>query len=203
MLAIAGTLRVRCEGIDWQAAAIAAHVPDAHWHHYSAGHGAKGHRWYAWAWTRIDTHRPGHRWLLIRRNLTTGELAFYRCYAPRPTPLLTLVRIAGIRWTVEESFQVAKGQVGLDHYQVRGWDGWHRHVTLAMLALAFLAAQAASQPDDEHEHLPLTMPEIRRLLAALALTRHHRTEEILHWSHWRRRHQATARRCHYQHRSQP
>ncbi|WP_433425931.1 IS701 family transposase [Microtetraspora malaysiensis] len=200
VLAIAGTLRVRCEGIDWEAAAIAAHVPDAHWHRYSAGHGAKGHRWYAWAWTRIDTHRPGHRWLLIRRNLTTGELAFYRCYAPRPTPLLTLVRIAGTRWAVEEAFQTAKGQVGLDHYQVRSWEGWHRHITLAMLALAFLAALAASQPDGNEEHLPLTMPEIRRLLAA---TRHHRIEEILHWSHWRRRHQAIARRCHYQRRSQP
>ncbi|MBP2706933.1 hypothetical protein JOL79_24405 [Microbispora sp. RL4-1S] len=112
------------------------------------------------------------------------------------------MRIAGIRWTVEESFQAVKGQVGLDHYQVRSWDGWHRRITLAMLALAFLAALAASQPDGDEEHLPLTMPEIRRLLAALALTRHRRTEEILHWSHWRRRHQATARRCHYQRRSQ-
>ncbi|WP_435887063.1 IS701 family transposase [Streptomyces albidoflavus] len=203
VLAIAGTLRVRCEGIDWDAAALAAHVPDAHWHRYSAGHGAKGHRWYAWAWTRIDTHRPGHRWLLVRRNLTTGELAFYRCYAPRPTPLSTLVRVAGIRWAVEESFQAAKGQVGLDHYQVRSWEGWHRHITLAMLALAFLAALAASQPDGDEERLALTMPEIRRLLAALVLTRHRRIEEILHWSHWRRRHQAIARRCHYQRRSQP
>jgi SRSO17 transposase len=203
VLAIAGTLRVRCEGVDWPAAAIAAHVPDDHWHRYSAGRGAKGPRWYAWAWTRIDTHRPGHRWLLIRRNPATGELAFYRCYSPRPTPLATLVRIAGIRWTVEESFQAAKGQVGLDHYQVRSWDGWHRHITLAMLALAFLAALAASPPGSDEQHLPLTMPEIRRLLAALALTRHRRTEEILHWSHWRRRHQATARRCHYQRRSRP
>jgi SRSO17 transposase len=121
VLAIAGNRRVRVEGIDWEAAAVAAHVPDTHWHRYSAGQGAKGHRWYAWAWTRIDTHRPGHRWLLIRRNLTTGELAFYRCYSPGPTPLPTLVRIAGIRWAVEESFQAAKGQVGLDHYQVRSW----------------------------------------------------------------------------------
>jgi hypothetical protein len=142
-------------GVDWQAAQIAAHIPDDHWHHYSAGRGAKGHRWYAWAWTRIDTHRPGHRWLLIRRNPVTGELAFYRCYAPTPAPLAALVRVAGIRWTVEESFQAAKSQVGLDHYQVRSWDGWHRHITLAMLALAFLAALAASQPASDHEHLPL------------------------------------------------
>lgn len=203
VLAIAGNRSVRCEGIDWQAAAIAAHVPDAHWHRYSSGSGAKGHRWYAWAWTRIDTHRPGHHWLLIRRNLTTGELAFYRCYAPRPTPLCTLVRVAGIRWAIEESFQTAKSHLGLDHYQIRSWQGWHRHVTLAMLALAFLAALAASQPDSSEQALPLTMPEIRRLLAAFRFTRHPRVEETLRWSCWRRRHQATARRCHYQRRSQP
>lgn len=97
------------------------------------------------------------------------------------------MRIAGARWTLEESFQAAKGQVGLDHYQVRSWDGWYRHTTLAMLALAFLAALAASQPDGDEGHLPLTMPEIRRLPAVLTRTRHHRIEEILHWSHWRRR----------------
>ncbi|WP_372974651.1 transposase [Microbispora sp. GKU 823] len=84
----------------------------------------------------------------------TGELAFYRCYAPRPTPLAALVRIAGIRWTVEESFQAAKGQVWLDHYQVRSRDGWYRHITLAMLALAFLAVLAAFQPDGDEAHPP-------------------------------------------------
>ncbi len=118
-------------------------------------------------------------------------------------PLAALVRIAGIRWAVEESFQAAKGQVGLDHYQVRSRDGRHRHITLAMLALAFLAALAATQPDGGEKLPPLTMPEIRRLMAALTITRHRRTEEILHWSHWRHHHQATARRCHYKRRSQP
>jgi SRSO17 transposase len=206
VLAIAGNRRVNLAGADRSAADIAAGVADRHWHHYRAGQGAKGPRWYAWAWARIDESDPaceGYRWLLIRRNLTTGELAFYRCYAPTPMPLMALVRIAGIRWAVEESFQAAKGQVGLDHYQVRGWRAWYRHVTLVMLALAFLAALTAHQPAGDEKHIPLTMPEIRRLLAVLVLSRHRTTGHILHWSQWRRRHQATARRCHYQRRSQP
>ena len=85
----------------------------------SAGKGAKGHRFYDWAWTRLvgDVDEPaGHRWLLIRRNRRTGELAYYRCYAPIRVPLATLVRVAGRRWTVEESFQTSKGQTGLDEH---------------------------------------------------------------------------------------
>ncbi|MEV4248760.1 IS701 family transposase [Streptosporangium canum] len=203
VLAIAGTRRVSLEGIDLTAAEIAARVESGHWHRYSAGRGAKGHRIYAWAWARIDVDQSGYRWLLIRRNLTTGKPVFYRCYAPGPMPLLVLVCTAGIRWMVEESFQAAKGQVGLDQYQVRGWKGWHRHITLAMLALAFLAVVAAAQPVTDDRHIALTMPEIRRLLAVLLLSRPRRIAEILRWSQWRRRHQAIARRCHYQRRSQP
>src|SRR5215831_11300223 len=103
------------------------------WHRLSAGTGSKGPRWYDWAWA--STHQPGHS-LLIRRG-SSGELAFYRCWSPAPVPLAALVRVAGMRWSVEEQFQAAKGQVGLDHYQVRTWTGWHRFTTLAMLALAF------------------------------------------------------------------
>ncbi|MEU4226016.1 hypothetical protein AB0F17_17105 [Nonomuraea sp. NPDC026600] len=98
------------------AADVAARVADRHWHRYRAGQGAKGPRWYAWACARIDDKTTdGCRWLLVRRNLTTGEPAFYRCYAPALKSLMTLVKIAGLRWAVEESFQAAKGQVGLDH----------------------------------------------------------------------------------------
>ncbi|MEV5706542.1 IS701 family transposase [Actinoallomurus sp. NPDC052274] len=204
VLAIAGNRRVELQGTQVSAAEIATRVSDRHWHRYRAGQGAKGPRWYAWAWTQIDeSHAHGYRWLLIRRNLTTGELAFYRCYAPTPQPLMALVKIAGIRWAVEESFQAAKGQVGLDHYQVRGWTAWHRHITLAMLALALLAAIAAAQPPSDQDHIPLTPPEIRRLLAALTLTRHRSITDVLRWSHWRRRHQAMARHCHYKRRSEP
>ncbi|MEU8110449.1 IS701 family transposase [Nonomuraea muscovyensis] len=204
VLAIAGNRRFELEGVRVSAAEIATRVADRHWHRYRAGQGAKGPRWYAWAWARIDEgEAQGYRWLLIRRNLTTGELAFYRCYAPTRQPLMALVKIAGIRWAVEESFQAAKGQVGLDHYQVRTWTAWHRHMTLAMLALAVLTAIAAAQPPSGQDHIPLTMPEIRRLLAVLVLTPHSSVTDVLRWSYWRRCHQATAQRCHYQRRSEP
>src|SRR4029453_8307041 len=78
-----------------------------------------------------------------RRGLTDGELAFYACFGPAHTTLADLVRVAGARWAVEECFQAAKDQVGLDHYQVRRWDAWYRHVTLVLVAQGFLAAVAA------------------------------------------------------------
>jgi SRSO17 transposase len=83
------------------------------------------------------------RWLLVRRSRSDGELAFYGCYGLAATPLVGLVRVAGTRWAVEEGFQQAKGEVGLDHYEVRRWPGWYRHTTLALLAHAFLAATRA------------------------------------------------------------
>src|SRR5437763_5632993 len=119
---------------------IAAALPARCWQRVSAGTGSKGPRWYDWAWACV--HQPGHS-LLIRRG-SDGTLAFYRCWSPGPVTLSALVRIAGTRWAVEESFQASKGQAGLDHYQVRTWPGWHRHIPLAMLALAFLMASAAA-----------------------------------------------------------
>ena len=115
------------------------HVPAERWLRVSAGHGAKGRRWYDWTVFPLIPAGPGAgRWLLVRRTLDGGELAFYACHGTAGTPLATLVRVAGTRWTVEESFQSAKGQVGLDHYEVRRWAGWHRHTILALLAHAFL-----------------------------------------------------------------
>jgi SRSO17 transposase len=73
---------------------------------------------------------------MVRRNRATGELAFYRCFTPRPTPLAVLVKVAGRRWTIEERFQTGKGLCGLDQHQVRRWPSWYRWVTLAMLAHA-------------------------------------------------------------------
>jgi SRSO17 transposase len=84
----------------------------------------------------------GH-WLLVRRRLADGELAYYVCYGPARTTLAELVRVAGARWMVESGFQAGKGQTGLDHYQVRRYQAWYRHVTLAMVALAFLAVMRA------------------------------------------------------------
>jgi hypothetical protein len=98
-------------------------------------------------------HQPGHS-LLIRCG-STGELAFYCCWSPAPVTLAVLVRVAGARWAVEEGSQAAKGQVGLDHYQVRTWIAWHRHITLAMLALTACAAAAAPPaPAGPWHHAP-------------------------------------------------
>jgi SRSO17 transposase len=135
------SLRMRQE----RAFKLAAQVPAGAWRRLSAGRGAKGERVYAWARVAIRPLREpgtGH-WLLVRRSLRDGELAFYVCYGPARTSLAELVRVAGTRWMVECSFQAGKGQTGLDHYQVRRYQAWYRHVMLAMFALAFLAVMRA------------------------------------------------------------
>jgi SRSO17 transposase len=133
------------------AAQLAAAVPAEQWIACSAGHGAKGRRLYDW--TRVELATPATvgmaRWLLIRRSRRDGELAFYACYGPAATPLVGLVRVAGTRWAVEEGFEQAKGEVGLDHYEVRKWPGWYRHITLALLAHAFLAVTRAQATSPE------------------------------------------------------
>lgn len=84
------------------------------------------------------------RWLLLRRSVSDpNDITAYVCFAPFDTSLSTLVRVAGSRWTIESGFEAAKGEVGLDQYEVRSWQGWYRHVTLALLAHAFLAAMRA------------------------------------------------------------
>jgi SRSO17 transposase len=123
------------------ASQLAASVPAEQWVTCSPGHGAKGRRLYDWARIKLAAPAaPGTaRWLLVRRSRRDGELAFYACSGPADTSLVGLVRVAGVRWAIEEGFQQAKTQVGLDHYEVRRWPGWYRHITLALLAHAFLA----------------------------------------------------------------
>jgi SRSO17 transposase len=87
---------------------------------------------------------PGRYWLLVRRSRTDGELAHYLCFCPPDAALADLVAVAGARWAIEESFQTAKGEVGLDHYQVRRYDAWYRHITLACLAHAYLTVTRAA-----------------------------------------------------------
>ena len=124
-------------------------VPRDGWQRLSCADGSKGPRLYDWA--LIGTAAPGHC-LLIRRSIAPGEkgqleLAFFRCWSPRPVTLPELVAVAGARWGVEDCFAEAKGEAGLDHYQVRRYRAWYRHVTLSMLAHAFLAVSArASRP---------------------------------------------------------
>lgn len=124
---------------------LAARLPAQAWKKLSAGPGAKGERLYQWARAAIrPLENEDSYWLLVRRNLTDPEdLAYYLCHGPQRTPLGELVRAAGARWAIEETFQTAKGQVGLDQYQVRHYDSWYRHITLAMLAHAFLTVTTA------------------------------------------------------------
>jgi SRSO17 transposase len=128
---------------------LVARLPAGAWRRLSAGDGAKGPRVYDWA--RVALLRPGWPgrgfWLLVRRRLSDGELAYFACFGPARTTLGGLVRVAGIRWAVEESFQTAKGEVGLDQYEVRRYDAWYRHVSLALVAHAFLAAVRAHAAD--------------------------------------------------------
>ena len=121
---------------------LASQVEETGWVRCSAGNGAKGPRLYDWAAVDIRPLRePGKGyWLLVRRSLADpGDLAYYVCFGPAGTTLEELARVAGSRWAIEECFEEAKGQVGLDQYEVRRWDGWYRHITLAMLAQAYLA----------------------------------------------------------------
>jgi hypothetical protein len=175
----------------------------------SAGKGAKGHRLYDWAFIRLD-HAPGEQagqhWLPIRRHQRTGELAFYRCYTPRPVPLAILVRVAGERWRIEECFQTGKSLVGLDQHQVRRWRSWYRWATLAILAHAFLVVAAVTERT-RHPAPPglvgLTCNEVQHLFAALAARPAGDLGHRLRWSVWRRRHQARARTCHYRRQATP
>ncbi|CAM5353285.1 IS701 family transposase [Streptomyces olivaceoviridis] len=207
VLAVSSTHRVRTPAGGQRADHLAKKIPKRAWQKLSAGRGAKGHRWYDWAQIAVTAPGlPGHQHLLIRRNRRTGELAYYRCYAPRPVPLSTLVKVAGSRWTVEETFQSSKTLAGLDEHQVRRWDSWHRWVTLALLAHAFLAVTAALERRDQaladdgtspNGLIPLTCNEIQRLFTALIAGPTRDLAHRLRWSTWRRRHQARAQRSHY------
>jgi SRSO17 transposase len=126
---------------------LAAGIADMEWERLSAGEGAKGPRVYDWARVPIRAlPEPGwDYWLLVRRSLVDPtDLAYYVCFGPVGTPLAELVRVAGTRWAIEESFESAKGEVGLDHYEVRRWPGWYRHITLALLAHAYLTVTRAA-----------------------------------------------------------
>ncbi|MFT3971773.1 MAG: IS701 family transposase [Micropruina sp.] len=127
---------------DTPIARLTAKVNHTAWQRRACGIGTKGYRVYDWAF--LPTGSPDHEYM-IRRNINTGELAYYTCYNPRRTGHTELVTVAGARWPIEECFGAAKNEVGLDNYQVRNWDPWHRHITMAMLAHTFLAVIAHTE----------------------------------------------------------
>ena len=189
-------------------AASALLKQDRRWEVRSAGKGSKGDRWYAWAW--IGTASPRHQ-LLIRRHLKTGELAFHYCFVPggQLCTKTRLIRAAGLRWPVEECFELGKDSFGLDQSQVRLYTAIARHTVLVMAALAVCAVTAAllrrrAQPPGpvRPDQLPppdpgliaLTVPEIKRLLAAIAGT--WPPGHAARWQTWRRHHQARSRWYH-------
>jgi SRSO17 transposase len=134
---------ITADGGEEQADALIAGLPAGSWRRLSVGAGAHGPREYDWARIPIRTSwAPGRgHWLLARRSLKDpDEIAYYICYGPRRSTLIDLAWIAGSRWHVEECIQQAKGEAGLDHYQVRTWRAWYAHITLSMLALAWLSA---------------------------------------------------------------
>src|SRR3954447_20180269 len=186
----------------------------------SAGAGAHAPRRYAWAWLALHpraaastqpgsqghARQPRSEWsLLVRRNLRTGELAFYRCYTPTPTTLAQLITVAGRRWSIEESFQSSKGLAGLDEHQVRRWTPWRRWTLLAMPAHALLAVLTAVEREHalaERGLIALTCAEVRRLLTTALAPLTAPVDALAHatdWSRWRRHHQPRAKTCHYAH----
>jgi len=207
VLAIGCDRRIPTAAGPARADTLAAEFPRWAWQRLSAGRGAKGERYYEWAW--IDHTDPAHRddlldsqrWsLLIRRHARTGELAFYRCYSPDAVPLRELVRVAGRRWSIEEAFQTGKGLAGLDEHQLRRWTSWRRWTLLAMLAHALLVVIAADSDDDQHDSagmIAVTCNEIRRLLVRLVIEPGRTLTCPQAWSRWRRRHQHHARTSHY------
>jgi SRSO17 transposase len=143
------------------AGGVAQDISPSDWTRLSAGEGAKGARLHDWAYLELadldaadyDAARAGvwTRGLLIRRNIADGDLAFFSTWCPAGTSVQTLVRVEGHRWAIEDSFETAKNELGLDHNETRSWHGWHRHVSLVMLAFAMMAtirfrANAATPP---------------------------------------------------------
>jgi SRSO17 transposase len=146
VLAVSGQEYVRLDRRQRQVKTLMAALPPEGWTRLSAGDGTKGPRWYDWRWRPLAApQEPGwRRWLLVRRSLSLPtELTAYLVFAPQGTTLSEVVQVAGTRWTIESSFEAAKGEVGLDDYEVRSWTGWYRHITLAMWAYALLVVLRA------------------------------------------------------------
>lgn len=142
VLAVSASHPIWHDGTPKRAEAVVAALPAAAWGRWSAGAGSQGERLYDWVGVRLPfpTAAGQAQWLLARRSLSDHtELAYYRAYGPAETALAALVQVAGQRWAIEVGFEDAKDLVGLDQYEVRKWTAWYRHITLALLAHAYLA----------------------------------------------------------------
>ena len=161
VLAVPCTHGIWSAGEQVEAQALAAALPETAWRRVSAGEGSQGPRWYDWACLALPYEaRPGWaHWLLVRRSVREPtERAYSRVYAPVDTEPRAMIRVAGRRWCIETAFEEAKGLVGLDHYEVRRWEGWHRHVTLVWLAYAALVATRATGAAAASEKRELLTP---------------------------------------------
>jgi len=169
VMAVSGKEYVWRAGRQHQVKSILAALGPEGWTRLSAGDGAKGPRWYDWRWLPLAApwQPDWRRWLLVRRSLSEPtELTAYVVFAPHTTPLATVVQVAGSRWTIEQCFEEAKGAVGLDHYEVRSWTGWHRHITLALWAYALLTVlRAVQRPPEEAPKKTLSQPAPSSLAA--------------------------------------
>lgn len=197
-------------GRRWEARKLINKVRPGQWMRRATGHGTKGTREYDWAWIDVrpdDTpagheHEAGTSVMVARRHRYTGEVSYFRCWAPDDVSLGTLVEVICRRWRIEETFQLAKGFTGLDQGQVTCWHSWMRWSLFSLIAAAVLALTAAAVHEAAEEQpglVPMTCPELIRLLRALALPPPaHDREHVLHWTAWRRHHQAVATACHQQ-----
>ena len=153
---------VNLENFSQRVSEYLSQLPQKRWSRLSAGAGAKGERWYDWLLLPLgDPDRSGwKRWLLLRRKIDQPDkISPYICFAPAGTTLPELVTVAGKRWTVEQCFEMAKQEVGLDEYEVRSYQGWYRHITLASLAHAFLTVLRAKGLDPLAEMEKKTMSQ--------------------------------------------
>ena len=167
VLAVTASKGVYHEGRQRRVGEVSRSLPEEYWIRTSAGKGSKGERLYDWACVALPkseagcTEPPVGRWLLMRRSIAEPEeIAYYLCYGPAQTSVHELIRIAGRRWVIEDCFKAAKGEVGLDEYEVRKWDGWHRHIMLCLLAHAYLAVVRSVAEDEENPAKRGTSPQV-------------------------------------------
>jgi SRSO17 transposase len=174
VLAVSGQEYVWLGWQQRQVNTLLAALPEDGWTRLSAGDGTTGPRWDDWRWLPLaDPVDPAwRRWLLVRRSLSTPtELTAYVVFARQETTLTEVVRVAGTRWTIESGFEAATSEVGLDHYEVRSWTGWYRHITLAMWALALLTVLRAGAIAVEALKKSLLAPQEASSLAAFKASR--------------------------------